>query len=114
MFKIPSLVFLAILILIDIIWLVKVDKESRIRGLMMVGVIVIFATVWTFTQLMAHTRWVETGPLNYLNRASIWIEVLVLGFNVTVEIALAYLPYYAIPSMIVNREKRGGEKKAIH
>ena len=111
LFTIPTIVFLSIMLIIDILWIFKADKESRVRGAMMIGVILLIATVWTITQVLVNTRWIEIGPLSDLNRPSPIIEILVLAYDIVVEICLAYLPYYAIPWMIMNRSCRRKDKQ---
>jgi hypothetical protein len=111
MFTVPTIVFLTIMLFIDIIWIGRANKESRNRGAMMVGVILLIATVWTITQLLVHTRWIEIGQLSDLSRAPLGIEILALAYDIIIEIALAYLPYYAIPWMIMNWSHQRKEQR---
>lgn len=110
MFTPASIIYLSIMIIIGIIWFIKADRESRIRGLMMMGVLIVMVTAWTATQVWANTRWIEIGPLSDLTRAPPIIEILVLAYDIIVEICLAYLPYYAIPWMLINWKKKRDEK----
>jgi hypothetical protein len=101
-----SLIYLFLLILPAIYWLIKTNPESRKRATSMYLVMVIFATIWTLIEWLTGQRWIEMGIQNpdgtysNLRRAPPIVEFLALGYDVVIEIALAYVPFLAIPYLL--------------
>ena len=96
-----SLTFLAIFSFIGLYWLIR-EKNSVLkrRGLYMLFFMIIYGTVWTLGEYLAGTRWIEIGELGSTIHAPPLIEFSALAFDVIVEIALVYLPFFAIPIML--------------
>ena len=69
-------------------------------------VMFILGSAWYLVYLLSGQRWVEIGTQNtdgsYSNlvRASPLIELLVILYNASVEVALIYVPFLAIPYLL--------------
>lgn len=100
MFTQLSVIYMALMVAIDAAWLMGTDPRSRRRGIAMLLVMILFATVWTLFEFIATTRWIEIGGFPSIRRASPAVEFLALGYDVVVEIAMAYLPFFIIPSVL--------------
>ena len=97
MFTIPSITFLSIMVLIDIVWLIKTNKEFRKRGLLMIVGMLFIAISFTLGGWLSGNRWIEVGtPPTYI-RAPPLIEFFALSYDVIIEIVLCYVPYLALP-----------------
>lgn len=99
MFTALSVLYMALMVAIDAAWLAGTDPRSRKRGIAMLLVMLSFASAWTAAEYAAGTRWIETGGAS-LRRASPAVEFLALGYDVVIEIALAYLPFFIVPSVL--------------
>jgi len=97
MFMPVPLIFLAFMVYIDIRFFLKATTGQRARGLYMLGVMIVLSAFWTLGEWMAGTRWIEVGTPDNLRRAPGMVEFAALSFDVIVEIALAYLPFFALP-----------------
>jgi hypothetical protein len=95
-----TLVFLAAMVVVDIVWLWKAGVAARRRGLFMLIVMVAFSGIWTLAEYAANTRWIEMGTLPSLVEAAPLEEFAFLAWDVVVEIGLTYLPYLAIPCLL--------------
>lgn len=100
MFPIVSIIFLSSMIAINIIFFIKAEPEPRKRGIYLFFVMLIFISVWTLSEWLAGTRWIEVGLYPFLSRAPPLIEFGALAYDVIVEIVLAYVPYLAIPYLL--------------
>ena len=100
LFTISSLVFLTSMVAIDIIFFIKADHKPRKRAFYLLIVMLTFATIWTVSEWLAGTRWIETGSFPFYNRAPPLIEFGGLAFDVIIEIVLAYVTFLAIPYML--------------
>lgn len=99
MFTALSVLYMALMVAVDAAWLAGTDSRSRKRGFAMLLVMLVFASAWTAAEYAAGTRWIETGGAS-LRRASPAVEFLALGYDAVVEISLAYLPFFIIPSVL--------------
>ncbi len=99
MFTSLSVMYMALMVAVDAAWLFGSDSRSRKRGVAMLLVMILFASVWTAAEYAAGTRWIETGGAS-LRRASPAVEFLALGYDAVVEISMAYLPFFIIPSVL--------------
>ena len=93
-----ALLFLGVAIFFDVFFLVKF-KNHRQRALLAFTSIVVLASIWTVAQVLTGNRWVEiTNSLTgAVVRAPGSVHLLVLAYDVLVEIGLVYLPFFAIP-----------------
>ena len=93
----PSAMFsLSLLFAFIIFWAYKADNKAKLRSLYMFLIMVIASGIWTIAEVFANTRWIELGTA----RAPFIIEFLVLSFDVVIEIALLYVPFFAIPYLL--------------
>lgn len=106
MFTIPSITFLAIMVLIDVIWLIKTNKEFRKRGFAIIIGMLFIAITFTLGGFLSGNRWIEVGTPPLYERAPPLIEFLALSYDAIVEITLAYVPYLAIPCLFGWIKKR--------
>ncbi len=98
MYKISSIIFLSTMIIATIIFFfVKPKPEQRMRGLYLLILMIIFGTVWTLGEFLAGTRWIEVGTEGNTRHAPPLIEFASLAFDVLIEIAVAYVPFFSIP-----------------
>ncbi len=106
MFTALSVIYMALMVAVDAAWLAGTDSRSRRRGIAMLLVMLCFASVWTAAEYAAGTRWIEIGGASF-RRASPAVEFLALGYDVVIEIAMAYLPFFIVPSVLglTRREK---------
>ena len=97
----PALLFLAALILVDAVFWVRCVR-LRPRAIAMLSVLLLFGTAWTLGQISAGTRWIELpgATVGSFERASRGVSTMAFGFDIVVEIGLAYLPFFALPAML--------------
>ncbi len=100
MFPIIAVIFMSLMIVINIIFFIRAEPEQRKRGFYLLFVMLTFISVWTLSEWLAGTRWIEVGLYPFLSRAPPLIEFGALAYDVVVEIVLAYVPYLAIPYML--------------
>jgi len=93
MFDSGAMIAFTLLFAFIIFWIYKADKPAKLRSLYMFLVMVVASGIWTLAEVFANTRWVELGTA----RAPFIVEFLVLSFDVIIEIALLYVPFFAIP-----------------
>ncbi|MBD3351086.1 MAG: hypothetical protein GF364_06335 [Candidatus Lokiarchaeota archaeon] len=101
MFEPIPLTFLAIMVVIDLIFLIRASSYYKKKGLYMTLLMIVFGAVWTIGEYIAGTRWIEIGIEGATNHAPPLVEFLALAFDIIIEIALAYLPFLAIPYFLV-------------
>ena len=93
-----SLMFLFIFSSIGVVWYLKSQsKELKRRAFNMFISMIVFGTVWTLAEYFAGTRWIEVGTFSSSFHAPPLIEFFALSFDVVVEIALVYVPFFVIP-----------------
>ena len=98
MFKISAWIFLGTMTIATLIFFfVKSKPEQRMRGLYLLILMIIFGTVWTLGEYLAGTRWIEVGTESNTRHAPPLIEFGALAFDVVIEIAVAYVPFFSIP-----------------
>jgi hypothetical protein len=94
------LLFLAATIFAIWFWIAR--PQFRVRSLTMTAVMIAFAAIWTVTSVATGGRWVEvsgTAPGSTEMAPGI-ISVLALAYDVLIEIAIMYMPFFAIPALI--------------
>ena len=98
MFEIVPLVFLFEFSAIGFIWLIK-TKEVLLkqRALWMFIFMIVFGAIWTLAEYYAGNRWIEIGEFGNSQHAPPIIEFFALMFDIVIEIAAVYLPFFAIP-----------------
>lgn len=100
MFEVGPLLFLAASSAVAVGWAATTPHpELRRRACAMFGFMLIFGTVWTLAERAAGTRWIEVGEFGASRHAPAWLEIAALAFDVVLEIAVAYLTFFAIPVM---------------
>jgi hypothetical protein len=72
-------------------------REDRMRGWYLFLFLAIFGTVWTLAEYLAGSRWIEAGIPGSTSHAAAEIECFWLAFDVLVDIAIAYVPFYTLP-----------------
>ena len=95
-----ALLALGFLVLLGILFFWRYPAW-RPRTLAMFVMMLVVGTGWTITQVLVDGRWVEVpGPTAGTYEATgPVLSFLVLAFDVVVEIALAYVPFLALPVM---------------
>src|SRR5271157_3356556 len=105
-----ALVFLSSCLALIIIFLMKYPYPAvKKRCICMLAIMAIFATIWTISDVLANTRWIEVGTFGTSTEAPPLIEFSALAWDVLVEIAGAYVPFLIIPylfKLIKNPEHR--------
>ncbi|MHA2295630.1 MAG: hypothetical protein ACXAEU_26635 [Candidatus Hodarchaeales archaeon] len=72
----------------------------------MISVMLIMISCWTMMEWLSGQRWIEVGIINMdgnysnLQRAGLFVELIALTYDVTIEIVLAYVPFLAIPYLL--------------
>jgi len=97
MLSTQSLLALLVLCIIGIVFYVA-RREWRPRTMMMFTYMLVFGTVFTLTQVAIGGRWIEVDAAGGgYERAGLMLTIFGLAFDVVFEIALAYVPFLAIP-----------------
>ncbi|MFX1337182.1 MAG: hypothetical protein ACFFDK_01090 [Promethearchaeota archaeon] len=105
-FGIGSVILVGIMCGIGVYWLVRAKPEPQKRGLYTFLFMLIISGIWITLNVVAGQKWVEIGIQNpdgtysNLRRAPLFIEILVLAYDIIFEIALIYVPFLAIPYML--------------
>lgn len=100
MFSPLPVILLCVMIGISVLFYIWASEDLRNRVLLMFILMLIFGTVWTFGEWIAGTRWIEVGiPPNFTHAPPV-IEFWALTWDVVVEIAFAYVPFFAIPGFL--------------
>ena len=110
MIEIGTLMALSIIIIITLIWFLRTDKQSRQRGLYMIGVMLILMTVWSFGEWLAGHRWIEVGPeKGPWTLAPPLISLGMFAYDIVIEMGLFTASFLAFPSLfkLIEAEKRG-------
>lgn len=95
-----ALIALGVLVLIGVVFYLR-WPQWRPRAVAMFLMMLIVATGWTIAQVAVQGRWVEVpgdAPGTFAAAGPV-ISLLVLAFDIVVEIALAYVPFFALPVM---------------
>ncbi|MFX1338443.1 MAG: hypothetical protein ACFFDK_07525, partial [Promethearchaeota archaeon] len=106
MWTIGGFIAQAIIIFPTIYWLGTTDSKSRKRGLYMILVMLVWATVWNIGQWLIGERWIEVGIQNSdgsysnLQRADPMLEFWAMVYDTIFEITLVYSPFLAIPYLL--------------
>ena len=108
MIETGTLIALSSLVVLGLIWFFRTDKNSRTRGLYMLGVMLILMTVWTLGEWFAGQRWIEIGPEGSPTYAPPLIQVGMLLYDIIVEMGLFTLCFLAFPSFLklIKSEKK--------
>lgn len=101
MAAVPALAFLAVMMGINAWFWIRCRAHRR-RAVAMFGVMVTFAAIWTVAEVLAGSRWIEVdgfapGDFAHTTAPLAWAA---LTYDVVVEIALAYVPFFAIPALL--------------
>jgi hypothetical protein len=115
MVAIVPLLFLAVFTGLAIWWVATTPHaDLRRRAIWMFAFMVIYGGVWTLAEYGAGTRWIEVGLLGDSRHAPPLVEALALLFDVFIEIAAVYVPFFAIPVMtgdLLPAGSSGGKKR---
>jgi len=98
-----AIIFIGFWIFVDVFWYFKkATKNLKIRALNMFLIMTIYGVVWNLVEYISNTRWVEIGTLEPLNLypAPLYLEIIILLYDGIIEIALIYVPYLIIPSLL--------------
>ncbi len=96
-----ALIFLTIMMTINVVFWLK-WKAYRRRMAAMALVMILFAVIWTLSEVAAGSRWIEVmgdAPETY-QKASVFGQFFWLSFDAIIEIALTYVPFFAINVML--------------
>lgn len=97
---IPSVLFCGSMVLIDFVFLFRAPL-FRARAAAMFCVLLLLGGMWTIAVFVSDCRWIElagSAPGTFVRANSAW-QAVGLGYDVIVEIALAYVPFLAVPAM---------------
>ena len=97
MFTAESILFIAVMSLIAIVWFWRALPYERKRGLYMYLSMAAYAIFWTIGEVFSNTRWIEVGGDGVYQRASLPVEIFALSYDIFIEIALIYVPFLAAP-----------------
>ena len=75
----------------------RTPPDLRQRGILLFILMVIFGACWTLGEWASGTRWIEVGSPNTYMHAPPAIEFWALTWDVVVEIAFAYVPFFVFP-----------------
>lgn len=96
-----TLIALSTTVTIGLIWLFRTNKESRRRGLYMIGVTLILMTMWTFGEWFSGQRWIEVGPEGGpWTLAPPLLQFGMLLYDIVIEMGLFTLCFLAIPALL--------------
>jgi len=99
MFTLTSIIFVSAMCAMAVIFYIKSDKELRKRGFLMLLGMFIVSISFTIFGWAQGVRWIEVGnaDLGVLYRAPALIEFGALAYDALIEVALIYIPFFAIP-----------------
>jgi hypothetical protein len=100
LFAVPSLLFCGSMAVIDFVFLFR-SPPFRARAVAMFCVLLLLGSTWTVAVFVTGCRWIEVAgslPGTY-TRARPALQAFGLSYDVIVEIALAYIPFFAVPAM---------------
>jgi len=107
-----TIMALSTIIIVTLIWFFKTDKESRNRGLYMVGVMVIMMTVWSCGEWLAGQRWIEVGLEDGpWTLAPPLLSIGMFAYDIIIEMGLFTLSFLAFPSLFKLIKSRKYSKK---
>ena len=96
-----AIIFLVSILALDIIWMWRCGNNTKRKRILVFYLsMMIFAAIWTMSEFIANTRWIEVGIIISSTRAEPFVEFLALTWDVTVEIAAAYVPFLIIPYIL--------------
>ena len=98
----PQSVLAMAIVAVFVLWFWLRRPDFRQRSLSMYASMATFALIWTTISVAIGSRWIEvpgTAPGTY-DEAGALVSLLALGYDVFVEIALAYVPFFAIPALL--------------
>ena len=101
MTALPALAALSLFMAVNVFFWLR-SRAFRRRAAAMAAVMVVFAALWTAGEVAAGTRWIEIdgASLGTYARAPGALAFAALSFDVVIEIALAYVPFFAVPAML--------------
>lgn len=95
-----ALIFLACMVFFNLIFLWRYGAWRK-RVMFMVTVMLAVTTLWTLQQVWIGERWVEIAYATGVSQpASPLITLLALAFDLIVEMASAYVPFFSLPVML--------------
>ena len=97
MFTPMGSIFIAAMVILAVVWILKTNPEFRRRAIYMFLMMVLLAVCFTAFDFIGGVRWIEVDGLSGLERAPFLIEFGALSYDVVVEIAALYVPFFAIP-----------------
>lgn len=98
MFTPMGSIFIATLVIIGVIWILKTNPEFRRRAIYMFLMMVLLAVSFTVIEWIGGTRWIEVDAFpSGWDRAPPLIEFGALTYDIVVEIAALYVPFFAFP-----------------
>lgn len=100
MFNPIPVVLLIVMTGFAILFLCTTTSQLRKRGIYLFWLMITFGACWTFGEWAAGTRWIEVGTPPNFAHAPPMIEFWALTWDVVVEIAFAYMPFFAIPAWL--------------
>jgi hypothetical protein len=98
----PQSVLAMAVVAVFVIWFWLRRPDFRERSSWMYASMAMFALIWTTISVAIGSRWIEvrgSAPGTY-DEAGALLSLLALGYDVFVEIALAYVPFFAIPALL--------------
>ena len=109
MIETGTIMALSTIIIITLIWFLRTNRESRQRGLYMIGVMLIMMTVWSCGEWLAGQRWIEVGPESGpWTLAPPLLSGGMFAYDIVIEMGLFTASFLAFPSLfklIKSRER---------
>ncbi len=101
MFDLIGTIFIAIIVILSVVWILRTNPEFRRRAIYMFLGMVLLAVCFTIMEWIGGTRWIEMGPVGGpWDRATPLVEFGALAYDVVVEIAALYIQFLAIPCLL--------------
>lgn len=101
MFAPAAFLLFSVLLTIDVAFLLRWPAE-RTRAIAMTLVLIAIGTSWNLAEVVSGGRWIEVAATTSgaFEPAPVLLQLVGFAFDVTVEFALAYLAFLALPTML--------------
>lgn len=99
-FDLFTIISIAGLLLLTIIWFIFTNKEARKRALFMFLMMIAFMSMWSLGEWLAGQRWIEVGTHPTFNLASPALQFGVFIYDIIVEMGLFSLSFLAIQYLL--------------
>lgn len=104
MFTLMAVLYMVVFVVFDFVAYIKADPPLRKRAAAMVVILTIFSAIWSISELLSITRWIEVGSNGGYVLAPWYLSFLAFAYDVVVEIALCYLAFLFLPAIFLYRQ----------